>query len=157
MANMSGNGTIVRSAFLLFAFLGLVNAVFLVREHYSKATPSFCPTGGCETVLSSKYSSIGGVPLALLGTFHYLILFVVSIAIYRGSGAKLSHFVVFDTAAGAVFSVYLVFLQVFVLHAICLYCMISAGISFVLPVFGILMLRQNRILSLATVTDKIDA
>ncbi len=139
------------SVFLSFSFLGLVNAVFLTQEHYLKSTPVFCPTGGCDTVLSSVYSSIAGVPLALLGTLHYLVLFAIGILFWRKANDMLLHIIALDTALGAIFSVYLVFIQLFVIHAICFYCMISAGISFILLALGLTLLNRCR-LTLETVS-----
>jgi uncharacterized membrane protein len=84
--------------------------------------------------LNSSWSSLGGVPLSLLGVFFYGVFFCLSLTFYFGK----KKFTIFDIELpieiallvqgifGLCFSLYLVFIMGVVLHAWCLYCLLSA-------------------------------
>ncbi len=122
---------------VLLATIGFADSAYLTWEHYQEVTPP-CTTGfsivDCGAVLRSEYAEVGGVPLAALGMIHYAFLTVVLLV---GSNFKPArYFVVLMGVAGLLASAYFVYLQLFVIHAICLYCMVSAVDSLIM--FGIL-------------------
>lgn len=79
-------------------------------------------TGDCGIVNSSKYAYILGVPVSGLGTLHYLLL--TGLLIFRRfSWAFLA------SAWGFIFSIYLTFIEAFVINAWCQWCLLSAWIS----------------------------
>ena len=110
--------------------VGLFDAGYLAIEHYRNIIPP-CSINSiftdCGQVLRSPYSTIIGIPLALLGFIHYsfLLLFIVR-ALYRKSNPIYRYLALLQSTFGLIFSIYLVYLQLVVIHAICLYCMISA-------------------------------
>lgn len=113
---------------IFFSFIGLLDAAYLTYEHYSNFIPP-CATSifvDCGKVLQSSYSVIFGIPLALLGVFHYLLLIALIILILAFHNKIARYLFVFDSAFGFFASLYLVFLQLVVIRSICLYCMVSA-------------------------------
>lgn len=121
----------------LFACLGFLDASYLTWEHYSGTLPPCSDHWwvDCGKVLTSSYSVMWGIPLALLGVAQYLTVAGLSAALASGMlkpalHQKLSWWLLAQATAGLLFSLYFVFLQLVVLQAICLYCMASALISF---------------------------
>ena len=78
-----------------------------------------CSTGGCETVQSSSYAEVLGVPVAALGLVGFLGLLVAALA--RGDWARLSQATLALTAF--LFSAYLLYIQLAVIDAICQWCL----------------------------------
>ena len=72
--------------FGLFSFLGLLDAAYLTFEHFLGRIPA-CNIAGCESVLTSRWATIGGIPLALLGAFYYLTLLLLAV-FYLDQGKK---------------------------------------------------------------------
>lgn len=114
---------------LFFILLGIADTAYLSYEHATNFIPP-CPAHSilgsfidCGKVLSSSYSQFLGIPVAYLGLFYFLILLFLYFKISKKLLFLISIFAL-------IASVYLVYLQFFVLHAICIYCMVSAGINF---------------------------
>jgi uncharacterized membrane protein len=125
---------------LIFLFLGLVglaDATFLTaRKLTNGPLPCFNGTA-CETVTNSTYATIGPVPVSALGMGYYLMIVVVSLVVIDSGQAAWLRRLSFLTWAGFLFSIYLVSIMAFVLHAWCLYCLISAGTSGSLFIVGL--------------------
>ena len=88
-----------------------------------------CGTGGCETVQTSPWSRFLGVEVALYGVIGYLALFVLSLVGVQAGGERRhwsDELVFLGSAAGFAFSAYLTSLELFVIHAICRWCVGSA-------------------------------
>ncbi len=119
---------------IALAVLGFSDALYLTYQHYSDAIPpcSTNPLIDCGKVLSSSYATIAGFPLALLGAVHYLLLATLFIVALRMRNARVFGLAVLQSGVGALFSAYLVYLQIGPLGAICLYCMVSAIIIIVI-------------------------
>jgi uncharacterized membrane protein len=113
----------LRVTALLLAGLGIAVGTYLTYIHYAGLQP-FCAGGshGCERVQSSTYAKVGGVPVAVLGLAGYLV--IATALLLRGEQARLA------AAACAVigfgFSAYLTYLELFVINAICQWCVASA-------------------------------
>ena len=115
----------------LVAIAGMIDAIYLTVHHYTGEKVPCSVTGGCETVLSSLYSEIGGIPLALFGALAYFTVFSLATLSAFGDDRmwKILSVVV---ALMAVFSLWLLYLQAFVLGAFCQFCLLSAGTTFTL-------------------------
>jgi uncharacterized membrane protein len=118
------------------ALLGLADGIYLTVEHITGRTAECIASSGCQDVLSSKYASLGPVPLAALGAFAYFAVFSVALLSafgYRNCGG------LFAFIIGIMFAttVWLLYLQAFVLHAFCDYCLFSAGVTTVLTAIAI--------------------
>jgi uncharacterized membrane protein len=129
----------LRAALALIAVAGLLISAYLTWSHLSGADPACVGgSGGCETVQTSRYSEILGVPVAALGLFAYGTMLVC--AVLRGEGAAVTG--VFMAQVGALFSAYLAYLELFVLRAICQWCVASAVLVVAYLVLGALRLRD---------------
>lgn len=115
----------------LLALLGLADSVYLTVHHYT-AEPVPCSiVEGCETVLTSAYAEIAGVPLAAFGALAYFIAFSLAVLTVFGNRSMWMLFGVQSFVMAAV-SVYLIYLQGFVIGAFCQFCLISAATSITL-------------------------
>ncbi len=110
----------LRPAIGALALAGLAIASYLTYARYS-GTQLYCATGGCETVQHSRYAVIAGIPVAVLGLAAYAA--VLGTAIAPGSTAAALGFGL--AAAGVVFSAYLLVAQLFLIHAVCQWCVAS--------------------------------
>jgi uncharacterized membrane protein len=121
---------------LIVALLGFADAAYLTVEHYSGVIPP-CSIGGCEQVLTSEYSTVLGIPVALGGVFFYLIVLVGVFAYVEGKREKLMRWALALTVFGFLGSLFFLYIQAFVLKAFCLYCLGSALTSTALFVLAI--------------------
>lgn len=115
------------------ALVGLFDASYLTANHYLGTTPVCIVAHGCDTVLTSQYATILGIPLALLGAGYYLVVFLLTIMAQSSpSRPQLAQLILALTTLGFLTSLGLVYLQLGVIHAICAYCMLSATTSTIL-------------------------
>jgi uncharacterized membrane protein len=120
-----GEGRNLRVVLGVLAAAGLLISVYLTWVHFAQVAPVCVGgSGGCETVQSSRYATVLGVPVAVLGIIGYAGLLFS--AVLRG---ELGVYLGFLFAlVGTLFSAYLTYLEVFVIHAICQWCVASAAI-----------------------------
>ncbi|MFA6094898.1 MAG: vitamin K epoxide reductase family protein [Candidatus Paceibacterota bacterium] len=135
--------SLITSFSLLLALLGVADSVYLLIKHYT-FSPVVCGPfiAQCDSVLSSSYSEVFGVPLALGGVVFYaaLVIFLVSMLIRQKQMFARLYMAI--TCFGIIFSAHFVYLQIRVLHEICTYCMVSASISTLLFILGIFIFRH---------------
>ena len=126
----------------LLALVGLTDALYLTVQHLSGQSVPCSVTGGCEEVLTSSYAVVAGVPLAALGAAAYFSAFSLSILAAFGyrSAAKLLLPLV---AVMVLVSVWLFYLQAFVIRAFCQFCLLSAGITIVLAIVVFLARKKG--------------
>ena len=121
--------------------IGLLDALYLSWSKLAHQQVICGTYKGCETVNSSPFAEIGGIPIALLGAGAYIAILVVLILETRNSfwqeNGPLAIFVL--SLAGTLFSAYLTYLEVAVIHAVCFYCVVSAIAMTV--VFAVTILR----------------
>ena len=120
------------------AWIGLSISILLVQQH-AGLPALFCPVrASCETVLSSKYASMLGVPLPWLGVGFYGLMLLLLLGAYGVSGVgmrrRLLGTVVWLSVMGASASAVLMFIQFKVLHAFCPLCTGSAVTMILLAV-----------------------
>lgn len=112
----------------VFTLIGIADSVYLTVHHYT-AEPIPCSlTGGCEKVLTSGYAEVAGVPIAAFGALAYFAAFSLAILAAFGNRAMWGLFGVQATIMAAV-SLYLIYVQAFVLNAFCQFCLVSAATS----------------------------
>ena len=109
----------LRAAAACVALAGALVAGYLTWVHFDDAALVCVSGGGCETVQESEYAEIVGIPVALLGLGSYLVVLgLVALDTVRARlGAAMLALV------GLVFSVYLLALQLFVIDAVCVWCL----------------------------------
>ncbi len=108
---------------------GLLVSLYLTWVKLARVTALCAGVGDCETVQNSAYSEIGGVPIALLGAGMYAFVLVLLLVRRAGTpaqaelawGAQLATLI-----AGTAFSAYLTYIELFVINAICPWCVTSA-------------------------------
>ncbi len=115
----------------LISLVGLFDSVYLTVKHYSGEPVPCSLVEGCEMVLTSPYAEIAGVPLAALGAAAYFAAFSFSIMTAFGNRSFWKLFGV-QSVLMAAFSIWLLYLQGFVIEAFCQFCLISAGSSIAL-------------------------
>lgn len=128
-AEATRSSRIAQQAFPVLALLGLAVSLYLWYVHMSGASALCVGVGGCETVNASRYSEIGGVPVSVLGAFTYLTLLAIWLLRPRLDielQAKASLAIFGLTLTGVLFSAYLTYLELFVIYAICPWCVSSA-------------------------------
>jgi uncharacterized membrane protein len=104
------------------AFVGAAIAVYLTTVKVAGELPACGPLRGCETVAQSSYSEIAGVPVALLGLLYSLLVLGLNLAWWR-AGARPALLGAYGLGLfGVLFVGYLTWLELFVIHAVCIWC-----------------------------------
>lgn len=108
--------------------LGALVSAYLLAADFVLGSAEFCLTGeGCDAVRGSRYSRVGGVPVSLLGVLGYAAM--AAIAVSR-LGRRTRWSLLFWLSAAAVgFSAYLTYLELFIIEALCSWCLASAAIA----------------------------
>lgn len=118
------------------ALVGMGIAAYLTYVHYSGAAIA-CSTGGCEKVQTSSYAELAGIPVAVIGLVGYfLILLTVAVAGELGAVAAAGL-----ALGGFAFAVYLIYVQVALIEAFCIWCLASDGVLALLVLVSLLRLR----------------
>lgn len=117
---------------LILSLLGVGVAGYLTYVHFNEAA-LVCSVGGCRTVQESTYSTIGPVPIAMLGLGMFVVVGALALArIVRSSlisdeNANLAVWTI--TLTALLYYAYLTYVEIFVLEAICQWCVVSAVIT----------------------------
>ncbi len=128
----------------LIALGGVADSILLTIEHYKALTLPCTFTQGCETVLTSRWASIGPIPTSALGIIFYgVILFAVIFAVTNQTRLPRLPLLVW-ASLGFASSVFLTFLQAFVIHAWCQYCLLSGLSSTLIFILAIVAYLQSR-------------
>jgi uncharacterized membrane protein len=121
----AGKERTLRVVLGVLAAAGLLISAYLTWVHFARVAPVCVGgSGGCETVQSSRYAAILGVPVSALGLVGYAGLLLS--AVLRGEVGVYLGFLI--ALVGTLFSAYLTYLEIFVIHAICQWCVASAAI-----------------------------
>ena len=129
----------LRRGSLILCSVGIGIAGYLTYVHYAGLQPICGISHGCETVQTSRYASLVGVPVALLGLISYLLIFA-SLCV-RDDRSQLPGYALVVTAF--VFSAYLTYREVFTIHAICTWCVSSAIVFTLLMIVETLRVRHS--------------
>ncbi len=118
-----------RMILALLALLGFLVSLYMLAYAMGFTGPVICGIGNCEAVQSSPYARIGPVPVAALGVLGYLGLLILSFMGLQPSSQafrRLPLGLLGGGIAGLAFSAYLTYLEAFVIHAWCQWCISSA-------------------------------
>jgi uncharacterized membrane protein len=130
---------------LVLAILGMLVSAYLTWIKLSN-TNAFCSgVGDCEAVNSSSYSEIRGVPVAVLGLAAYLVMAGLLAAEKRWPAFRQSiPLAIFGLAlTGTLYSAYLTYVELFVIKAVCPYCVASALIITSILIISVLRLLRG--------------
>lgn len=131
---------------LFFAVFGIVVSVYALAHHFELAGGEFCSIGDtldCDKVNRSVYSEIFGVPVALLGIIFYALIFALALPNFLrlvvGVKENFRRKILFYlSASGLLFTLYLNFVEAFLIKSFCLVCL--ASFAAVIGVFAIVFI-----------------
>ena len=135
----------MRKILIALASVGLLDAIYLTWIKLSGAEAMCAGVGDCSAVNASRYSEIAGIPIAVFGGGAYLAMLLILIYkdrvdFLRENGAML---LVGISLAGVLYSAYLTYIELYVIHAICPYCVLSAIVLTLMLIISILYFRQE--------------
>jgi uncharacterized membrane protein len=134
----------ISSVIALLSCAGVVVSSVSLYHHYGTSKSSFCDFGNsfnCDMVNRSIYSTVAGVPVALLGVLGYAVLLCLS-SIYR-TKAESPVMLLIASAGGVVFAFYLTYIEAFVLATWCVLCLSSLALIVLIAVFSALLVMQD--------------
>lgn len=137
----------VTTILFVIAVLGLFDALFLTYKHFTHSVPP-CQVNyifsDCGRVLNGPYATMLNIPTAVWGVVYYsFVLLIISLG-QRMHRKMYSTLLVAVTTGGFFFSAYFVFLQLVIIRAVCLYCMVSAFLCTMLFILSIVNKQMNR-------------
>jgi uncharacterized membrane protein len=131
----------------VLALLGVFVSLYLTLYKLGYIGTLSCSIGSCETVNTSRWATFAGAPVAAWGLAFYVVTLAVAIVgtlpNFAGSRQP-STALVAMSAAGVAFSAYLTSLEVFVIHAYCIWCLVSAALVTAILVASLLDYREFR-------------
>ncbi len=119
----------------LIALIGVFVSLYLTLYKLGYIGTLVCGTGGCETVQLSKWGDFLGVPVAGWGVVYYVAVLALAIASVQDRFAgsrRLTIVLLVVTGWGLLFTLWLTYLELFVIHAICRWCVGSAAMTVLL-------------------------
>lgn len=138
----SRRATVIYGIAAFVSLIGLADSIYLTVEHLSGRSVRCTITSGCSEVLSSPYATVRGYPLAGLGALAYFAVFSLATLAafgYKGMGKLLLVLV------GVMFltTLWLFYLQAFVIRHFCQFCLLSALVTTTLLVLVVLVQRTG--------------
>ncbi|OGJ43028.1 hypothetical protein A3B60_03830 [Candidatus Peregrinibacteria bacterium RIFCSPLOWO2_01_FULL_39_12] len=130
--------------FIAVSFIGFLDAGYLTVVHYTGADLACSFLEGCEIVTTSKYSLIFGIPVALLGALYYLTILILSLLYFDTKNNILLKIFPALTIFGFLASGWFIYLQIFVIKALCEYCILSAVTSTILFILGLYTIVKHK-------------
>jgi uncharacterized membrane protein len=118
-------GNYLKPLISVLSALGIIVSFYLTYIHFTESRAAFCAAGSeCDTVRQSAFSTVMGIPVAAIGVAGYSVLLIVSLLnIKRRTKWLILYILAF---AGFIFSAYLTYIELFVIKAVCMYCIFSA-------------------------------
>lgn len=135
-----------RQIIALLALFGVLVAAYLTLYKAGAIAELACAVGSCETVQMSRWATFLGLPVAAWGILFYVALLALAIAGLQGAWAEsrnVSLALVALTGGGVVFSGWLTYLELFVIRAICQWCVVSAVLVTIAFVVSALDVRDR--------------
>ncbi|HXY20004.1 MAG TPA: vitamin K epoxide reductase family protein [Gemmatimonadales bacterium] len=121
-----------RMAAAALALVGLLVSTYLLLYKLGVLGTIKCVgSGGCERVNTSRFSTLLGVPVAAYGVAGYVVLLAIALFGLREDQVALpraTRWLVALAALGVLFSLYLLALELFIIHAVCLWCSVSGAV-----------------------------
>jgi uncharacterized membrane protein len=137
---------IYRMSAALLSLTGFFVSAYLYLYKIGRIGTLACGTGGCETVQQSAWSRFAGIEVSLIGMLGYAGLLALSLAALQPTLAQRrwpGTLLLVLAAVGVGFTAYLTYLELFVIHAICRWCVGSAAI--IISIFVVALLEQRQL------------
>ena len=129
--NASRFRTVLYTAVAIVAVVGLADATYLSVQALTGEILTCGGSPDCFRVLGSSYSKLAGVPVAMLGALAYFSVF--TFATFAAFGYRRAPTIlVLTTALMFVMTLWFLYVQAFLLHAYCRYCLFSAALTFLI-------------------------
>ena len=140
--NFARRATALYGVAAFVSLIGLADSIYLTVEHLSGRSVRCTLVSGCSEVLSSRYATVRGFPLAAIGALAYFVVFSLATLAafgYKGMGKLLTAIV------GAMFltTLWLLYLQAFVIRHFCQFCLLSALVTITLTILVLFARRQR--------------
>ena len=136
-----------RMMIAMLAMIGMFIALYLTLYKMGLIGSLTCSIGSCETVNTSRWARFMGLPVAGWGVFFYLDVLVIALIGIQPMVARhpvISWLLVVWTGIGVLFSAWLTYLELFRIHAICIWCVTSAVIVTLILLVSVADLREAR-------------
>lgn len=137
---------VARMAIAALSLVGFLIAGYLLLHRLGLVGQLLCGVGGaCEAVQSSRWATQFGVPVPVFGVVGYLVLLAVALlGMQPGWADRRISLVLLVLSGGAVaFSAYLTYLEAFVIHAWCRYCVASASVTVLIFLLSLIDLGRS--------------
>jgi uncharacterized membrane protein len=128
-------------AILAMSLLGFLDSLYLAVAHYRDSVPTCTVIRGCETVLTSRFSSVLGVPVALMGVVFFVVAFYSAIATVTHAGQRTFVWMRAVAYVGVAVSLFFFLVQALVIHVYCQYCLASEVLVVGIFVLSLLLPR----------------
>jgi uncharacterized membrane protein len=128
----------------VLAVVGIAVSSFSLQHHYAKSKTSYCDFGesfNCDLVNRSQYSSVAGIPVALIGIAGYATLLALA-TLYRDK-AETPGMLLLASSVGLAFALYLTYVEGFVLEAWCILCLTSMTTIFLITLLSAVLLAHS--------------
>ena len=136
---------IYRMSAALLSLVGLFISAYLYLYKLGKIGNLACGTGGCETVQWSPWSQVAGIEVSLVGVLGYAGLVLLSLAALQAGLTKQRWpgvLLAVLAGVGVLFTLYLTYLELFVIHAVCRWCVASGVVIVAIFVASLLDVRR---------------
>ena len=136
-----------KSLSFALSLLGLFDSLYLLWVYTSPSRPMVCVGTGCDAVRASAYASLLGRPIPVYGVAGYVALAILIFAealLFVSLARMIRYAILTFTGIGFLFSLYLTYLEAFVIHAWCEWCAVSAITMTALFILAILDVRRSR-------------
>ncbi len=129
----------------ILSLIGLGVTAYLAYEYNFAATVG-CPIAGkgCDIVRDSVYSKFFGISIPFLGLAFYIVVAGLSILLIEAENKLLKQILFLTSLSGFLFSLYLTFLEAFVINAYCFWCVSSAIVSTLIFILSIILLSTRQ-------------
>jgi len=131
-------------AWIIIAIVGFIDSTYLAVSHYKGTTTTCSLTQKCDMVLTSEWSEIAGIPVALGGVAYYLFMLAGAVYYVSKKNDKLFRLFATFSVMGLLTSAWLVYLMKYVIEAYCQYCLLSAISSTLLFILGMTVLKKYK-------------
>ena len=141
---MSRSARFILSLIAVLALAGIGVSSLALYHHYGTSQTNYCDFGqnfNCDIVNRSVYSTVFGIPVALIGILGYAFLLTLS-TLYR-ERTEMPMMLIIAATLGLGYAIYLTYIEAFVLGTWCIVCLSSAGIILLITILSSVVMAQT--------------
>ncbi|KKP37867.1 hypothetical protein A2483_01075 [Candidatus Peregrinibacteria bacterium RIFOXYC2_FULL_33_13] len=144
---------------LIFSGAAILICIYLIYQHYKIDIGAICNINdflNCDKVNKSIYSEFLNVPVSIWGILSYILIFIVSILFFNKFDFKNIHhgltnrtvlvFIMLFSLFGVLFSLYLSYAELFILNAVCIFCLAQQILIILITLCFYLIFRHSRVI-----------